>query len=356
METAIAQAQNAYQIQPYADKDSFELAQRMATSLTKSTLLPAEFQGEKGLGNCLIAMEMAGRMRISPFMCIQNLYVVKGRPSWSAQFVISLINTSGRFKGNLRYRYSEDGNSCTAYAIDNETGETLEGETISIEMAKKAGWYEKGNSLWQSSPRQMLAYRAATFFARLHCPDVILGMYTREEIIDATLDEGETHSTPSPSRIRGDASGKAKRIADDILGAPEPVIDATLMPESESEPELVAAPAPAPKIEKPATPAPHAKPIKDEAREKRIDAVFADYTNYFRNDPSKGREVIASTTSGRKTKDWTDNDIDALEIYLSELKAKDGMESANNATLSQGDTYGPFDGDPAIVDEESAFL
>jgi hypothetical protein len=55
-------------------------------------------------------------------------------------------------------------------------------------MAKADGWFSKDGSKWRSIPQQMLIYRAATFFGRVYCPEVTLGLHTQDEIDDMTID------------------------------------------------------------------------------------------------------------------------------------------------------------------------
>ena len=75
----------------------FESGQRIAKALASSKLVPPQFQGQEGLANCLVALEIAHRMRLSPLQVMQNLHMIHGRPSWSSQFIIGLINSCGRF-------------------------------------------------------------------------------------------------------------------------------------------------------------------------------------------------------------------------------------------------------------------
>jgi hypothetical protein len=51
-------------------------------------------------------------------------------------------------------------------------------------MAQKEGWLNKPGSKWQTMPVQMMMYRAAAFFARAHCSDILLGLPTYEEVQD----------------------------------------------------------------------------------------------------------------------------------------------------------------------------
>jgi len=163
----------------------FEDAQRIAKALASSTLIPPQFQGQQGFANCLVALEIANRMRMSPFQVMQNLHIIHGRPSWSSQFIIGLINGCGRFSP-LRYEMSGSGDSLACYCVATElsSGKDLKGPTISMAMAKKEGWSTKGGSKWQSMPELMIRYRAAAFWGRLYIPELLVGIQTQEEVVD----------------------------------------------------------------------------------------------------------------------------------------------------------------------------
>jgi hypothetical protein len=165
------------------ETQAFELVQRQAKMLATSTLVPKEFQGN--MGNCAIALNIAKRLGADPFMVIQNIDIIHGRPSFRATFLIAMVNASGRFTP-LQFRMSGDGDkrACVAFAKDKESGEIVEGTEITMAMAKAEGWSTKSGSKWLTMPEQMLRYRAAAFFARIYAPDITLGMQTSEEMND----------------------------------------------------------------------------------------------------------------------------------------------------------------------------
>ncbi len=167
----------------FTNSDSFELAQRAGKMLASSDLVPQQFRGN--IPNCVIALNIASRLGADPFAVLQSLYIVHGRPAWSSQFLIAMVNASGRYSP-LQFRMSGQGESqaCIAYAKHLESGDVVEGPEVSIAMAKAEGWYGKSGSKWQTLPDLMLRYRAAGFFARLYCPDLCLGMRTMEEEVD----------------------------------------------------------------------------------------------------------------------------------------------------------------------------
>lgn len=160
---------------------NFEMSQRIAKALVASTMVPKDYQNN--IGNCLIALDMSIRTGFSPLMVMQNLHVIHGRPSWSGAFVAAAIRSCGRFDG-VKLVMSDDKKSCHMEAREIASNQILVGPTVSIDMAKAEGWYDKPGSKWKTMPELMLQYRASSFFGRLHAAEVIMGMHTVEEVQD----------------------------------------------------------------------------------------------------------------------------------------------------------------------------
>ncbi len=204
-------------------KEGFEVIQRMALMLSKSDLVPQQFKGN--IANCIIGLEMARRMNASPLAVMQNLYIVHGKPGWSAQFIIAAINSTGKFSP-LRFDIGEG--TCVAWAIEKATGERLESPPVSIDMAKKEGWYDKSGSKWKTMPELMLRYRAATFFGRIYAPEVLMGMSTMEELADVVdiepaIPEGMQEKTESKKdALKEKLKAKKQDIQKPV---PDPALD-----------------------------------------------------------------------------------------------------------------------------------
>lgn len=236
----------------FANAQSFETAQRIAGALSKSTLVPKEYQNN--LPNSLIALEIAQRTGSSPLLIMQNLYIVHGKPSWSSQFIIAAINSCGRFKP-LRFDMTGTGDdrTCIAWTVERNVElppdvgtleqakaknlPILESPPVSIKIAKAEGWFQKNGSKWQTMPELMQRYRAATFFGRLYAPEILMGMKAEDEVqdmIDVTPKESTiltnlneaikaeaakvTEVTPEPE-AKPENTELAKWI-DDICNAP----------------------------------------------------------------------------------------------------------------------------------------
>lgn len=167
----------------FSSMQKFEEAARMSKALATSTLVPKEYQNN--ISNCMIAIDTAQRLNISPFATMQNLYIVNGRPSWSSQFIISAINKCPRFSEPLKFKIEGEGAGLKCYAYTKDLkGNELRGPLITMEMAKMEGWLNKNGSKWKTMPQVMIQYRAASFFGRLHCPDILMGVYTDDENVE----------------------------------------------------------------------------------------------------------------------------------------------------------------------------
>jgi len=180
----------------------WDLMQRQSQALAASTLVPKDFQNN--LPNCIIALEMAQRTGASPLMVMQNLYVVHGRPSWSAQFLIATWNKCGRFTP-IQYTFEGEENTdqwgCRAQSTDKATGEEIVGPLITIALSKAEGWYARSGSKWQTMPEQMLRYRSASWLIRTQAPEISMGLYSSDELADSgrAVEEASYEVVDTPS-------------------------------------------------------------------------------------------------------------------------------------------------------------
>lgn len=169
------------QISVYSDVSLYNNALKMAEGLAKSDLVPENYKGKPE--SCLIAIDVARQIGSrSPLFVMQNLFVVKGKPSWSGQYCDAIVRAN--FK-NVKVDLTGEGDNrgCKVSAYD-ENDNFCEGTRITIQMAKQEGWFSKTGSKWQTMPDLMLQYRAFAFFARVHCPDKLLGIHDEFENVD----------------------------------------------------------------------------------------------------------------------------------------------------------------------------
>ena len=158
---------------------------KVASMYSRSSMVPDTYRGNPD--NCFVACELAARMNVSPILVMQNLYIVQGKPSWAGQACKALIDGCGRFSNSEYIFIGEPGTptwGCYLQAVNNSTGKLVRGTTITWQMASAEGWLDKKGSKWKTMPEQMMKYRAAAFFARTECPEVLMGYQTADEVED----------------------------------------------------------------------------------------------------------------------------------------------------------------------------
>lgn len=208
----------------FFDPVQFETMQRVCNMFASSELVPDMYKTsdknprEKAISNCMIAIEIAQRIGASPLMVMQNMTPIYGKPSWSSKFLIATVNTCGRFNP-LQYRFTEmgmlgmvdyidyewqggrkaavqkqfDGRKimdveCVAFTTARGSDQVLESSPVSLRLAIQEGWFTKNGSKWQTMTKQMLMYRAASFWTSAYAPELSMGMRTVEEQQDIYTD------------------------------------------------------------------------------------------------------------------------------------------------------------------------
>lgn len=202
-------------LRPPTEKEvEWNMMQRQAKAFSDADIIPAHFKGK--VADCIVAFEYAKMLGIAPLLVMQSLYMVKGRASWSAQFMIGRANASGAFKGRIKFRCVGDGEripnkarggstvpnvTVTAWAIDADTDEIVS-VTVSMEDAILEGWTANEKYSGRALGEQMLCYRAATMLIRRTCPDVLMGGMTEVEAEDLAVVDMHTGEVVSaaPSR------------------------------------------------------------------------------------------------------------------------------------------------------------
>ena len=212
------------------DVATFEHGQRVAKALITSQMVPERF---RNVGDVLICLNLSRRMEqvtgnyIDPLMMMQNIYIIKGKPAFETRLAIGFFNALGQWeKINWQVKWQPTdkwvtldadtaGNyqSARAFAKNLKDNKAYYGEEVSVEMAKKAGWWGKQGSLWPVFTGMMLRYRSAMFFIRQFEPGVLLGLYTREEVLDMAEIEPGVYHVPSEETMTG-------TLLEDIVAPP----------------------------------------------------------------------------------------------------------------------------------------
>ena len=265
------------------NQEAMNAVVRMANGLAASTLVPIAYQNH--VSNVIVALEYAHRLGASVLAVMQNLDVIHGRPSLRASFLMGTVNASGRFSP-IRFRWQgtpgTDEWGCRAWATDRQSGEECLGPLITVELAKKEGWWSKKDkngretSKWQTIPELMLMYRAGGWWTRVYCPELSLGLHTTDELEDM--------AGAVPPRARA-------QLVSQALDAPD-------------EPEGKELPQPSTAIAEPPA-SPELEQQKDLAMRAALDVALEKHRPALLNDPEALHDFLLNATGN--------GDVDSLD-------------------------------------------
>ena len=178
---------------------SIDEAMRFADILSKSNLVPKDYQGNPG--NCIIAMQWGGEIGLPPLQAMQSIAVINGRPSIWGDAMLALVRGSGLLE-YIREEPTDEGCTCTL----KRRGEAEVVREFTVEDAKKAGLYGKQGP-WQTAPKRMLQMRARAFALRDVFTDVLRGVHIAEESRDLPA---EKDITAESSTVDGENKPKTR--------------------------------------------------------------------------------------------------------------------------------------------------
>jgi len=188
--------------------------------------VPKHLQGNQA--DCMAVAMQAAQWQMNPFAVAQKTHLINGVLGYEAQLVNAVISRSGvlanRFEyewygpwekiiGKFNIRKGDKGEyRVPGWTMADEAGigivirATLKGEDQPRELDLLLAQARTRNStLWADDPRQQLAYLAVKRWARLFCPDVILGVYTPDELEDRQ--EKEINPAPTQKVSLADIKG-----------------------------------------------------------------------------------------------------------------------------------------------------
>lgn len=189
------------------------------------------------VGACLAVLDISQRWGFSPYQVARLCYVVNDQLAFMAQLVVAVINKFAPLEGRLRYEFEGEGDArvCIVRGVPKNETEALEYRTPPLGKITP-----KNSPLWKSDSDQQLAYLGGTRFCRRHFPEILIGIYSPEELFDAAITPhlGSDHAkdvTPDPGKSLHE---RLKESGAGTEGFHDGVVEAGLAPEPPAgEPE-----------------------------------------------------------------------------------------------------------------------
>lgn len=118
---------------------------------------------------------------MSPFSVANKSYSVNDRLAYESQLIHAVVEARAPLKQRLRKKYAGEGEKRRCTVIGHFKGEV---EPIEYESPEFGRITPKNSPLWKSDPDQQLWYYSVRAWARANCPDVLLGIYSADELQD----------------------------------------------------------------------------------------------------------------------------------------------------------------------------
>jgi hypothetical protein len=155
---------------------AMNFARMMAVS---SVAVPKHLRGNPGA--CLAVVIQAIEWRLSPYAVANKSYSVNDRLAFESQLIQAVILQRAPIEGRLKVEYTGEGEQrvCRVWA-------TLQnGDVVDYTSPPRGRITPQNSPLWKSDPDQQQFYYAARALCRRHFPDVLLGIYAKDELEDS---------------------------------------------------------------------------------------------------------------------------------------------------------------------------
>jgi hypothetical protein len=198
------------------DVASMDSIMRLAEFMAKGrTTIPDHFKGSPA--DCAAVIMQAIQWRMNPYAVAQKTHIVNGTLGYEAQLVNSAIQSSGVTLDRFAYEWfgpwekiigktkvkdvaatgkygDKDYKKAYQYRIPDYQMQDEEGLGVRISATLRGEQRPRvlelllvqasvrNSPLWATDPKQQLAYLAVKRWSRLYSPDVILGVYSNDEL------------------------------------------------------------------------------------------------------------------------------------------------------------------------------
>jgi hypothetical protein len=160
-----------------------------------SGLVPKGMESPEAL---FVAGQMGAALGLSFGQSIQNIAVINGKPAVWGDMMLGLVKASPHYK-DIDETFEGTGENAEAVCTVWRNGEAKPAVgKFSYHDAKRAGlWGKQGP--WTQYPKRMMQMRARAFALRDKFPDILKGVYAREEMEGNEVYMGEASVVSSVS-------------------------------------------------------------------------------------------------------------------------------------------------------------
>ena len=163
------------------DKDKFDHAIRVASTLAKSSIVPQNFRGKPE--DVFAALVLGSELGLSPMQSLNALVIIQGQTTLKAQTMLAIARAK---LPKMKLEISSDASSVTVTAKRDENDP---GYTTTWDDVKAGAFGLLGKDNYKKQKLTMYRWRAISEALRVIAPDVLLGLYATEEMEDVVVEK-----------------------------------------------------------------------------------------------------------------------------------------------------------------------
>lgn len=196
---------NPVSLMPKTFNEKYQMAKILATS----GLIPAGLNSPEKV---CVALEWGHELQLSPMVAVNNIAVINGKPTLSADIMAAVVKRSPEYAGTEWVQLDDKVAECKVMRRVNGGIETVISK-FTFDDAVRAGLTNK--SVWKQYPKRMLKHRCLSYALRDAFPDILAGLYNPEEmesVGDDNYTQTERNITPEISTPQETAETQSQQV------------------------------------------------------------------------------------------------------------------------------------------------
>lgn len=206
--------------------ENFAQAMQMADLMARGLGVRPWMRGKPEA--CFMVLQQAMRWGMDPYAVANKAYETNGTVAYESQLINAVINTSGAILGTLKIEWEGEASRTAPIQPQprrrdnndprdprNEPAQPRTPPADETLVCRVSGRLKsdpddlkvleqplrtitiRNSPLWQTNPKLQLAYHATRSWARLYAPEILLGVYTPDELVDGEAAQIEARTTSS---------------------------------------------------------------------------------------------------------------------------------------------------------------
>lgn len=207
------------------DTALFDHLSRLSEIMASQAFIPKHLVAsdpQRTRATCFRIAAQAARWGMDPFVVADSTYSIGGKLGYEGKLIIALLNSRAGLVGRLAFSFVGSGDQLTVN-VSGRFKDEAESRSIHLSVAQA----KTANEMWSKDPEQKLCYCGALRWARRHCPELVSGVLTPEDLEAMAAQEPAPQADPEEAARKRREAAAAQLAAASKASAQAPTATAT---------------------------------------------------------------------------------------------------------------------------------